>query len=74
VYLPANTSTKIPVSKLQANQVKAWWYNPRTGKALEIGTFDGGEDRVFEVPVDGVDWVLVIDDVEKNYPVPGKGR
>jgi hypothetical protein len=71
IYLPGNISVKVKVSRLQARQVKTWWYNPRTGNAIEIGTFDGKQDRIFEVPVQGVDWVLVIDDVEKNYSIPG---
>jgi hypothetical protein len=71
IYMPGNISVKVKVSKLQARQVKSWWYNPRTGKPTEIGSFDGKQDRVFEVPVQGVDWVLVIDDVGKNYSIPG---
>jgi hypothetical protein len=72
VYLPGNISVKIRVNKLQAKQVKSWWYNPRTGKASEIGTFDGKQDRIYEVPVQGVDWVLVIDDLGKGYLEPAK--
>jgi hypothetical protein len=72
VYLPGNVNVRVRVHKIQANQVKAWWYNPRTGKVSDIGFFEGRPDKTFEVPVKGVDWVLVIDDVDMNYPEPGK--
>ena len=38
--------------------MKAWWYDPRTGKAEEIGTFDNKGAREFNPPAAGemLDW------------------
>jgi len=72
IYLPGNVNVRVRLHKIQANQVQAWWNNPRTGKASDIGIFEGRPDKTFEVPVRGVDWVLVIDDVEIDYPEPGE--
>lgn len=71
VYLPANISVRVNAHKLQAELVRAWWYNTRTGKAIEIAVYGGLEERTFEVPVKGVDWVLVIDSADLYYAEPG---
>jgi len=54
--------------------VKAWWFNPRTGAASPIGTFPNTGVRTFTPPDAGetLDWVLVLDDESKRYPLPGK--
>ncbi len=43
------------------------------GKATAAGTFANNGEREFLSPEPGeaTDWVLVLDDVAKNYPVPG---
>ena len=71
VYLPANTGVSINCNKLNAANITAWWYNPRTGEAEKAGEFQGSEIRYFQVPVSGIDWVLVIDDASYNYTPPG---
>ena len=71
-YLPANYSVRIKPAKLQAELIRAWWYNPRTGKATEAGIYGGVEEPTFEVPVKGVDWVLVIDNADLYYSEPGR--
>ena len=51
----------------------AWWFNPRTGIATSIGTFDNAADRTFTPPDAGemIDWVLVLDDASRKYGPPG---
>ena len=71
VYLPANTGVSVNCNKLNAASIIAWWYNPRTGEAVKSGEYPGTETRFFQVPVNGIDWVLVIDDAAYNYPPPG---
>ena len=71
VYLPANSGVSLNCSKLNAANIIAWWYNPRTGEAEKIGEFKGSESNYFQVPVSGTDWVLVLDDAANNYPTPG---
>ncbi len=55
---------------IKATKVKAWWFNPRDGKAAAIGTFDNKGRREFAPPTPGelLDWVLVLDDAAKKYP------
>jgi len=54
-------------------KVKAWWFDPRTGRATDAGTFGNSGEREFMPPGAGelLDWVLVLDDAVRNYPPPG---
>jgi hypothetical protein len=76
VYVPVGRPFKVRTEVLQCNRVKAWWFNPRDGTATPIGTFARGVEKEFVSPDKGetVDWVLVLDDVAKNYPPPGSVR
>jgi hypothetical protein len=57
-------------------RLKCHWYSPSDGSAIYIGTFRPGSfTKSFDPPgaeARGNDWVLVIDDSSKRYPVPGK--
>ncbi len=66
-YLSANRSITVDPSPLEAEMIRAWWFNPRTGNAEKIGEFEGTSQHTFTTPVQGVDWVLVIDDVAMDY-------
>jgi len=57
---------------ISGRTVKAWWYDPRTGKATAIGSFPNRGERTF-TPKPGEDTVLVLDDAERGYPAPGEG-
>lgn len=82
VYFPKETlSRKIFSSKLSGKQIKAWWYNPRDGKcydqqgretAYPFKIFDKA-DETFNPPGenDSSDWILILDDASKSYPIPG---
>jgi hypothetical protein len=61
------------MSAISGRVVKAWWFNPRTGEATTVGTFDNTGERAFTPPDRGemIDWVLVLDDASKDYPAPG---
>jgi len=73
VYVPAGRRFAVRMNVITGPVVKAWWFNPRTGAATAIGTFDHTGEREFTPPDPGemVDWVLVLDDAAKNYPPPG---
>jgi hypothetical protein len=73
VYAPAGRSFDVRMDAIAGPVVKAWWFNPRTGEATAIGTFDHTGTRTFTPPDRGemIDWVLVLDDASKNYPPPG---
>jgi len=76
VYAPVGRAFKVRMEKITGTKVKAWWFNPRDGKATLIGTFENKGEREFMPPDQGemLDWVLVLDDASKNYPAPGTRR
>ena len=73
VYVPTGRAFKVRMNKIKGRQVKAWWFNPRDGKAALIGTFANTGEREFTPPTPGenLDWVLVLDDAGRNFPAPG---
>jgi hypothetical protein len=66
----------VRMDKLSGSMIKAWWYDPRTGKADSAGDFPKSESHEFTPPKapenEGLDWVLVLDDAARNFPPPGQ--
>lgn len=73
IYAPVGRPFTVRMSAI-AGRVKAWWFNPRTGKATAIGVFPNTGERAFMPPDPGeaLDWVLVLDEESKRYPPPGR--
>jgi hypothetical protein len=73
VYVPVGRTFNVRMDKISGAKVKAWWFDPRNGKATVIGTFANRGERAFTPPAPGelLDWVLVLDDAAKRYPAPG---
>jgi hypothetical protein len=73
VYVPTGRPFKVKMDKISGAKVKAWWFNPRDGKATPAGEFPNAGEREFTPPMKGenLDWVLVLDDAAKNFPPPG---
>jgi hypothetical protein len=76
VYAPVGRSFTVRMNVIAGTRVKAWWFNPRTGRATPIGTFANRGERAFTPPDPGemIDWVLVLDDASKSYPPPGRRK
>ncbi len=76
VYVPAGRTFSVNTSPLKAPKLKAWWFDPRTGKAELAGTFKNSGMLTFTPPMPGeaLDWILVLDDISRKYGVPGKGK
>lgn len=74
VYFPIGRSAAIDLTKLSGKKLRAYWYDPRSGKSQLIGEFTNESVQRFEPPTPGedLDWVLVIDDASKNYAMPDK--
>jgi hypothetical protein len=70
-YLPTARPVTADLSKLAKGQCRAWWFDPRTGKAAAAGTFATQGAREFTPPAEG-DWVLVLDDASGRMPPPGQ--
>jgi hypothetical protein len=73
VYAPVGRAFKVRMDVIRGAPVRAWWFNPRDGKATAIGTFENQGVREFTPPDPGelLDWVLVLDDASRKYPAPG---
>ncbi len=73
VYAPVGRPFTVRMDAIKGDKVKAWWFNPRDGKATAIGTFANQGQRKFSPPDAGefLDWVLVLDDAARKYPAPG---
>ena len=73
VYVPVGRKFSVQMDKVTGPQVKAWWFNPRTGAATPLGEFANQGQREFQSPDKGenMDWVLVLDDASKGFSPPG---
>lgn len=72
VYIPYGRKTTVDMSKLNAKNIRAWWFNPRDGYTIALGDMDNSGQKEF-VPTSvgrGSDWILVLDDASRNYPDP----
>ena len=76
VYAPVGRAFQVHMDVIKGATVKAWWFNPRDGKATVIGTFENQGEREFTPPDKGemLDWVLVLDDAAMEYAAPGSRR
>ena len=76
VYVPVGRRFSVRMDRITGPDVRAWWFNPRTGEATNAGTFANTGTREFTPPSPGelLDWVLVLDDAAKRYPAPGRPR
>lgn len=80
VYLPTGKPVRVDLRKIGGARVRAWWFDPRTGKATDAGTLEAPDrsrfHHAFTPPVDyvgrGQDWVLVLDDAARAYGPPGE--
>ncbi len=74
VYSPFAKPFQIRGGKISGKRVKAWWYDPREGKATAIGLFKNAGLLTFTPPPAegrGHDWILVVDDASRRFPQPG---
>ena len=47
IYAPIGRPFTVHTAVITGSQVRASWFNPRTGAAIVIGTFPSGADRTF---------------------------
>jgi len=71
VYYPlAEQSLRVDLSCF-SGKVKAWWFDPRDGKAHPAGEHLN-ETVTFASPIAGPDWVLVLDAAGQDFSAPGE--
>jgi hypothetical protein len=73
IYAPVGREFKVRMDRINGPLVRAWWYDPRTGKTLQAGEFPNTGERAFipPDPNEDRDWVLVLDDAAAGFPAPG---
>lgn len=76
VYSAQGKKFTVNTSRLSGTEIDGHWYNPRNGELKKIGKFYKEVLLEFTPPTTGYgqDWVLVLDDVAKNYSLPGKAK
>jgi hypothetical protein len=72
VYTAAGKPFTIILGKIRGTTLRAYWFDPRNGKTTDIGSISNTGTKNFSPPSTGYgqDWVLVLDDVSKNYQKP----
>jgi len=68
-YSPIGKPIKLDLTQLKSEEVKAYWFNPRSGKFKPIGTFSSIQSKEF-TPWSkgwGSDFLLVVVDVNSDY-------
>ncbi len=74
VYLPLARPVRVRLGLLAASTARAWWFDPRSGQAQDLGVFPVEAEREFTPPSGGPDWVLVIDDGAQQFGPPGRNE
>ena len=73
IYTSQGHNIHVNLVALPWEQSKAWWFNPRNGKATQIDNVPNSGKYTFDPPGNSGgdnDWVLVIDDASKDYTDP----
>lgn len=62
VYIPTGKPTTVALEALESPELKASWFDPRTGASTDIGVVPAAGSREFTPPTSGRghDWVLVL--------------
>lgn len=63
VYTPLVQPITVTLGWVAGSAVRARWYNPRTGATTSIGDFAARGAITLRPPIDGPDWVLVLDNL-----------
>jgi len=70
VYAPTAATLVVDMSRISGVQARAWWYDPSTGEAIDLGLVATSGSRSFTPPTND-DWVLVIDNAAAGFGAPG---
>lgn len=77
VYVPTGKPLTVALGRISGDSVAAWWFDPREGTHLPVGTFVNSGTRDFTPPSSGRghDWVLVLDDASRRLePLGARGN
>ncbi len=73
IYVPLGRAFAVNTAALPALRLRAWWFDPRSGTASDLGALASAPELRFTPPTVGElsDWILVLDDAAAGYPPPG---
>ncbi len=71
IYLASHKPVDVRLDCIHDENVRAWWFDPRTGKTSMIGIFPAECVATFNPLPSGPDSVLVLDGSSFNYSSPG---
>ncbi|HBE42596.1 MAG TPA: endoglucanase, partial [Bacteroidales bacterium] len=68
-YTPSGKSIEIDLTKMNSENVKAYWFNPRSGKIKHIGDFETDMPHEFQPWSNGwgSDFLLIIVNKNSSY-------
>lgn len=75
VYSPRGEAFTVRMDAIKTGTgVQSWWFDPRYGSASAIHIGENISLQTFTPPGQGrgQDWILVLDDVERKFPIPGR--
>lgn len=72
IYTPYGKRISVDLNRITGNTIKAWWFNPRDGRYIFIKDISDKkrEDFTPHASGRGSDWVLVLENKERNYKMP----
>lgn len=72
VYTPYGEPFTVDKRAVEAGSVREIWFDPRYGVAYPIHTSDNFGFQTYTPPSSGRgnDWVLILEDADKNFPLP----
>ncbi len=72
VYSPRGEKFTVDKSFIKAKRVREIWYDPRYGVSYHVHTTDNAGIQTYTPPSSGWghDWILILDDQGKEYPLP----
>lgn len=76
VYSAQGKDFTVNTARVSGKELVAHWYNPKNGEVKAAGKFSKKQQLPFTPPTSGYghDWVLILDDASKNYPLPGNSN
>lgn len=74
VYSPRGERFTVDKRLLRAKQTREIWFDPRYGNVYVIHTTKTAGIQTYTPPTSGRgnDWLLILEDVDKEFPLPGR--
>jgi hypothetical protein len=72
-YMPSGGILGLRIGTLSKNQLRGWWFDPRSGEAISIGLISMSDTMSISAPSEGIgcDWIFVLDDITFDFNKPG---